>query len=58
MGEGQLKHGFLVAHREEVIRRLQLAVTGDVEVACEREAERPIERAASPRVVMRYIVWR
>src|SRR5439155_21357096 len=38
--ECQLEHRLLVADREEVVRRLQLAVADDVEVAREGEAER------------------
>src|SRR5204863_5431008 len=47
---GQLEHRLLVAEREEVVRRLQLSVADDVEVAGEREAERLVERAAARRV--------
>src|SRR5215831_7095138 len=46
--EGQLEHRLLVAEREEVVRRLQLAVADDVEVAGEREPERLVEDAALP----------
>ena len=44
--ERQLEHRLLVADREEVVRRLELAVADDVEVAREGEAERLVERAA------------
>ena len=42
----QLEHSLLVAHGEEVVGRLDLPVADDVEVACEREAEGLVERAA------------
>src|SRR6266487_2275332 len=48
--EGQLEHRLLVADAVEVVRRLELAVTHDVEVARERETERLVERPALVRV--------
>src|SRR5262249_42868845 len=48
--EGQLEHAIVVAHREEVVRRLALPVTDDVEVPREGEAERLVERTALLRI--------
>ena len=47
-----------LADREEVVRRLELAVADDVHVAREAEAERLVERAARSGSVMRTIVCR
>src|SRR5205823_2648418 len=44
--EGQLQDRSVIAEREEVVRRLELAVADDVHVALEAEAERLVERAA------------
>ncbi len=44
--ERQLEDVLGVADREEVVRRLQLAVPDDVHVAAEAKAERLVERAA------------
>ena len=46
MVEGQLEHVLVVAEQVEVVSRLQLAVTDDVHVPAECEAERLVERAA------------
>src|SRR3954468_14078026 len=43
----QLEHRVGVAEREEVVRRLFLAVPDDVHVAVEREAQRLVERTAA-----------
>src|SRR5581483_5681190 len=46
----QLEHRGVVAEREEVVRRLELAIADDVHVALEAEAERPVEGAALLRI--------
>src|SRR5947207_3421668 len=46
----QLEHRLLVAHREEVVRRLELTVADDVELARESKPERLVEGAAPLRV--------
>ena len=47
---GELEDVLLIADREEVVRRLELAVTDDVHVAAEGEPERLVERAALLRI--------
>src|SRR6266508_3690115 len=44
--EGELEHVVVVSEREEVVRRLPLAVADDVHVTAEGEAERFVEGAA------------
>ena len=48
--ERQLEHALLVADREEVVRRLALAVPNDVHLALKAEPERLVERAAPRRI--------
>src|SRR5262249_43833716 len=48
--EGQLQLGLVAREREEVVRRFELALADDVQVALELHPERLVERAAPVRV--------
>ncbi len=47
VADGFAAKGFEPAELEEAVRRFQLRVADDVELACEREAERLVEGAAA-----------